>query len=500
MPRDDAFDRAVALHRQGSLDRAKRLYARIVRDEPGHADALHLLGVIRMSAGDGEGRRLIDRAIAIAPKATLYRTNLAELLLQEGRLAEAEAEARIAVETAPDDGKALRVLASVLREQRRYEEACTLLQRALKTDPLNVATLVDVGATLNYLGLNELSERYTRLALRGAPETPGLWNNLGLALKGQKRLHEAISAFQKASATPLGRFCLAQSLLLVGRYGEAWPLFEARLEFIAIAKAPARPIWTGEALGGRTLLVEAEQGLGDIIMMSRFLAPLGRQGARVLVRAPATLHGLIESVDGSHEVIDANAAANCDLWVPMMSLPGRFGVDDPASVPPPSRIQVSPRRVAGARPRVGVTWRGNPTHRYDGCRSLPVASLHPLLARGDIEWLSVYKGPDARQQAEALGLPHALADVESLLGTAELVGGLDLCVTVDTAIAHLSASLGVPTIILLNKDCDWRWLAEGDRAPWYPQATLIRQDVEGEWAPVITNAIAAVADRIPPRP
>ena len=500
MPRDDAFDRAVTLHRQGSVDRAERLYARIVRDEPGHADALHLLGVIRMSAGNGEGRRLIDRAIAIAPRVTLYRTNLAELLLRGGNTSEAEAEARIAVETAPDDCKALRVLASVLREQRRYEEACALLQRALRTDPSDVATLVDIGATLNYLGLNELSERYTRLALRVAPNTLGLWNNLGLALKGQKLLPEAIDAFQKASATPHGRFCLAQSLLLAGRYGEAWPLFEARLEFITVAKAPTQTIWTGQPLGGRTLLVEAEQGLGDIIMMSRFFAPLSRQGARVVVRAPAALNGLIGAVDGGHEVIDTDTVADCDLWIPMMSLPGRLGVDDPASVPPPSRIGVSPRRVAGARSRVGVTWRGNPTHRYDGCRSLPIDSLRPMLARSDIEWLSVYKGPDDRQQAAALGIPYALADVGSFLETAEFVGGLDLCVTVDTAIAHLSSSLGVPTIILLNKDCDWRWLAEGESAPWYPQATLIRQDVEREWSPVIAAAIAAIDDRIPPRP
>ncbi len=497
MPRDDVFERAVALHRQGDLDHAERLYAGILRDQPGHADALHLLGVIRMSAGADDGRRLIDRAIAIAPEATLYRTNLAELLLRDGDTAQAEAEARIAVETAPNDGKALRVLASVLREQRRYEEACSLLQRALKTDPSNIATLVDIGATLNYLGLNELSERYTRMALRGAPETCGLWNNLGLALKGQRRLDEAAQAFRRTMQTPLGRYGLAQTLLLTGSYREAWPLFDARLDFMVYPEAAQQRLWKGEDPKGRTLLVDAEQGMGDTIMMSRFLAQLARLDTRILVRVPPQLTDLVARTDGCHEVIDSNVPVDFDLWVPMMSLPGRMGVDSLSLVPPPAPLALETRPERRERPRIGLNWRGNPTFRYNNCRSAPVEALRPLLDRHDIEWLSFFKGESDLEEAASLDLPRALADVSDFRETAERLSGLDLFITVDTAVANLAGSLGVPTIVLLNRDCDWRWLAKGDHTPWYPGAALIRQDAEGDWAPVIERTIAMVADRFP---
>ncbi len=497
MPRDDAFDRAVELHRQGNLDRAERLYAGILRDQPGHADALHLLGVIRMSAGDREGRRLIDRAIAIAPKATLYRTNLAELLLRDGHAAQAETEARLALETAPADGKALRVLASVLREQRRYEEACSLLQRALKTDPANVATLVDIGATLNYLGLNELSERYTRMALRGAPETSGLWNNLGLALKGQRRLDEAAQAFRRTAQTPLGRYGLAQTLLLTGCYREAWPLFDARLDFMVYPEPARQRLWRGEDLKGRTLLVDAEQGMGDTIMMSRFLAPLARLDARILVRVPPQLIDLVERTEGCHQMIDSTASVDFDLWLPMMSLPGRMDVDSLSLVPPPAPLALETRPEQRERPRIGLNWRGNPTFRYNNCRSASVETFRPLLARHDIEWLSFFKGENDREEAAALGLPCALADVSDFRQTAERLSSLDLFITVDTAVANLAGSLGVPTIVLLNRDSDWRWLAQGDSTPWYPGAVLVRQDAEGDWAPVIERTIAMVADRLP---
>lgn len=499
MSRDDMFRQAVAHHRRGELDRAGRIYARILRERPEDADCLHLLGLVRAATSDhDEARRLIDRAIALAPNAILYRINLAETLLRQGQATQAEAVARDAVAIAPADDAALRSLAGVLRHQRRYEEACDLLKRALTVAPPSPATLTDIGATLNYLGLNEQSEKYTRLALRAAPDNPGLWNNLGLALKGQRRLDEAAQAFTKAAATPLGRFGLAQTLLLAGRYRDAWPLFDARLDFMAPRELAHLPAWTGEPLAGRTLLVQTEQGVGDTIMMGRFLEPLSQMGGRIVVRAPSAQRDLVAAMAGSHDVVDAADAVAGDVWVPMMSLPRWLGVDDVAQIPPPARLAVPPPIRAGARRRAGLVWRGNPAHRYDGCRSMRPDTLRPLIAaRPDIEWLSVYKGPNDAAEAAELGVPHALADSATFLETAERMAGLDLLVTVDTAVAHLAGSVSLPAIVMINKDCDWRWLADGTDSPWYPQARVLRQDVEGEWTAVIGRAIDAVAALLP---
>jgi hypothetical protein len=238
-----------------------------------------------------------------------------------------------------------------------------------------------------------------------------------------------------------------------------WMLLEAR-RGIAELKPPAPafpfPEWRGEPLAGRHIVVVAEQGAGDQIMFARYAAVLAARGARVTYGCQESLAGLLPS--------SASAVARgvtADFWAPMMSLPHRLGLG--AEIPPPARIALP----SGSGGGVGVMATGSPTHLNDLNRSLTGRAAARLLALGR-------------------DLSPAATGAASFRETAEIISGLDLVISVDTAVAHLAASMGKPTWILLPAlGVDWRWGWSGETTPWYPAARLYRQPQPGAWSSVL---------------
>ena len=296
-------------------------------------------------------------------------------------------------------------------------------------------------------------------------------HNLAVALASLGRFDEAETFFRRAielePRLPHTRHSLAMLLLGQGRYEEGWPLFEARRR-IPGKKTPdfsARfPEWRGEDLAGRRLLVAWEQGFGDQIQFARFLPALGDAGAEVTFLCAPELVSLFPGA--------AAAVANprFDYWIPLCSLPHRLGVTL-ETIPAPTAIDVQGPGGGG----VGVVARGAPSHANDANRSLGGADAARLLALGR-------------------DLAPAATGAQDFRQTAEIVSGLDLVICVDTSVAHLAASLGKPTWILLpDRDTDWRWLRGRSDSPWYPSARLFRQARPGDWSGVLDRVEAELA-------
>lgn len=304
-------------------------------------------------------------------------------------------------------------------------------------------------------------------------------HNLGLVLGAMGKFEAAEAAFAAALAAapnPGSRFALAELRLADGRYAEGWPLWEARRE-VADLKIPRPeldfPEWRGEDLAGKRLLVFGEQGFGDMIMLSRFLAPLRAMGAEILFFCPAELHRLMARLGVAPVGAGPDpAAVRSDYWTLLGSLPLRLGTTL-ESLPPPAGFAGLTLTSGGG---IGVMAQGSRA-LIDDQRSLPARYAPRLLKLGC----------DLSPQATGA------ADFER---TAEIIAGLDLVISVDTAVAHLAASLGKPVWVLLPaRGADWRWLRARDDSPWYPSARLLRQRAAGDWEPVLRRVEAALANR-----
>lgn len=298
-------------------------------------------------------------------------------------------------------------------------------------------------------------------------------HNLGVIQSSSGQLSKAEASFRRALAVrpdlPETRYSLAHALLAQGRYLEGWPEYEARrrLPRLEIPSGPPEtPEWTGEPLDGRRLLVLGEQGFGDQIMFARFHRELEARGADVVFVCRSGLNRLIE---GSRPSATDLASLGADLWTLGCTLPLRLGMDV-GDIPPPLELGVPISSGGG----IGVVARGRSTHPNDAHRSLTPQAAERLLRLGrDLS-------------PEATG-------ARDWLDTARIVAGLDLVVAVDTAIAHLAASLGKPTWILISAlGVDWRWMRRRADSPWYPTVRLIRQPAPGDWASVLDEVEQAL--------
>jgi hypothetical protein len=341
----------------------------------------------------------------------------------------------------------------------------------------------------------------------------GAYTNLGLALLEQGRHRDAIAAYDEAlgldAAHPHARWNRGITRLALGDRG-GWDDYEARLRLPELGAGRgvhgvAR--WDGGDLAGKTIVVDAEQGYGDMFQALRFVKPLADRGARVLLRAHPAIATLARSVPGVAEVVAFDAVPPADAWIPIMSLPRVLGVDPLGDGPDPPYLFADAARVEAIRARlardparlhVGLSWTGNPQMANNRRRSVPLAALAPLLGREDVAWYSLQRGDGEDQiagvpSAQRLRLPDERNDFD---GKAALIGALDLVVSVCTSTAHLAGALGRPLWVLLTHVPDWRWGVLLPTTRWYPQARLFRQPRLGDWDSVVRDVAAALDAKV----
>jgi hypothetical protein len=266
------------------------------------------------------------------------------------------------------------------------------------------------------------------------------------------------------------------------------------------------PPWRGEEpLAGKTILLHAEQGLGDTVQFVRYAPLLARMGARVVLEVQPELKVFLSGLDGVAAVFaEGEKLPRFDLHCPLASLPFAMKTE-PATIPSElPYLNVSEQQKARwqarlanlARPRIALAWSGRSTHANDRNRSMTLAELEPLIVRTDLRFISVQRevrSTDTARLAADRRIAHIGDELADFADTAAVLSAVDFLICVDTSVAHVAGALGRPAFVLLPFQPDWRWGLDREASPWYPSLRLLRQERPGDWAGVIERASAALS-------
>jgi Flp pilus assembly protein TadD len=522
----------MAAHLSPSSLRAHTEAARLLQAAGRVTEAIpHLRQVARLKSTDPEARFQLAAALAAAGQANeaiaVYQevlalkpdsaetyVNLAQVFIDKRDYEQGAAYARQAIAMRPLLAEAHLNLASALSALKRPAEARAAIAECLRLKP----ELAQAYNNLGNLQADELdfagAEASYKRALQLNPRNAQAWYNLGLGVLRQGRVAEAIANFEQALLIAPNyaeaHHNRASGLLLLGRFAEGLDEYEWR--FGSRDFPPFRPRWKnweGGDPAGKSIVLVAEQGLGDTLQFVRYARMLADQGARVIVECSPILHPLLARTPGVTQWISpTDPAPAADGCVPMMSMPHRMQTtleSIPADVPylfaDPERVAAWREEILNSGPvRVGIAWQGNPMAPYDRERSIPLEHFAPLATIPNVRLISLQKGEGSEQLAavardwNVLDLGDRLdAAGGAFMDTAAIMQHLDVVITSDTAIAHVAGALGVPVWVALSKVPDWRWLLEGDECPWYPTMCLFRQQTFGDWPDVFERIRQSLA-------
>lgn len=514
--------------RAGKADKAKALCRQVVKKRPGHAGAMHLLGVIARRQGRlDHAIDLLRRAANADPAQPAYACDLGNAYKAARRFEDAIRAHETALALAPDSAEALSNLGIAYGAWGRHGEAVDHLRRAVDSGPGNAELHYNLGNALMAAGRYEEADAALSRAAGIDPLHIHARANLSLAIKQQGRLDDSIACLRTALASlpdatdfgwnmwraqgyVLAGWNLGLSLLMTGQHDEGWRWYEQRRELSDFAMPLIEgPAWDGAPLEGRTLLIHHEQGLGDTIQFIRYAPLAAKSGGPVIVQCQQPLKTILGGVAGGSELVGASDPQPAfDVQAPLMSLPHLLRRPEPVCPASgaylsadPGRIRNWANRIGGDGFKIGIAWQGNAGYRDDGRRSVPLRFFEPLRHHANVRLFSLQKG-DGEDQFDALPWRDAITNLApdldndaAFIDTAAVMAGLDLVVTSDTSIAHLAGALGVPVWLLLADIPDWRWGLTGDTTPWYPTMRLFRQTAPGDWDGVFRNVAKALADR-----
>jgi tetratricopeptide (TPR) repeat protein len=506
-----ALDDAAAIA-QAALDQV--IGARAAGADSAVFEAWMINGAIRLARGDVPGAiAAYQAAIASRPAAAAGYAGLAAGLLARGDAAWAEAQADVALTLDPGCWHALGTKAASLAARADLPGAIAAYDAALAFQPGHAPFWLNRGAAKLDLDWLEAAEQDLAMATRLDPTSFPAWVTRGYAACLAGRLDEAIDCADRAMGLdpehPQPHWNRGIALLLKGDYPAGFAAYEWRkrhpLHGRSFTRLPA-PTWQGAAVAGRSLLIRAEQGMGDTIMFARFIPELAARGLRITLACAPALHRLLRELPAT--LIDLAAmddAGGFDDAIDQMSLPLALGLTRSAIPGAGGYLRADPGVVAGARAwlahhaapgrkRIGLVWAGNPTHDNDRRRSLPAGALAPLLAEPGLSAVALQFGA----HRGAYPIPDAMTMVRDYADTAAIIAALDAVVTVDTSVAHLAGALGVPCHIMLSAACDWRWGLTGTDSPWYRTVRLHRQERLGDWFTPIASVMAALGCGIGP--
>jgi len=477
------FNRGRVLSRLGRIEDAASSFAAAVALNPPETFPYVALGRHLQALGRHAGAvGVYDRAIAIDPGLAEAHFRRALALTRLGRNHEALAAWDRVIALTPDDADAHNLRGVALLLLKSVEPGLDAVERAL--------------------------------ALR--PDFAEAWSNLGIARRMTRALEPAIEAFDRAIALdpPSNAMHVNKSAceLALGRFDSGWRNFERRMEFQGRYSRGgfAGPQWTGEEpIEGKTILVHAEQGLGETLHFCRYLPLLAARGARVLFAPQPPLARLMRTLGEAITIVDIeDETLSYDYHRRLLSLPLSFATrleTIPGRTP---YLAAESERSARWRERlgpegfkIGICWRGSPGGVRSG-RVFPLAALAPIAAIPGVRLISLQTGDGVDQltrqppgmRVESLGEEFDAGD-GAFLDTAAVMESCDLVITTDTSVAHLAGALDRPTWIALNRDHDWRWMTGRSDTPWYPKTRLFRQTAWGDWPPVFAEMERALKAR-----
>jgi tetratricopeptide (TPR) repeat protein len=486
-----------------------------VRLAPVLAEAHYDLGnALRLGGQWEEAGQAYRETLRLMPAHGLARNNLALVYEHEEKFDLALAELQSLLKDAPDFAEGWLNLCKVAEKAEAYETGLDAGLRAVGLMQTNPQAWLGLGVILNRLGRDGQAIEAYQNALRLKPDWPEVWDNLGQTYQALARLDEAEKAFRaciEAAGQTLKdedsrivdeeaygnrHWHLALLELLKGDYKRGFARYRARFKDVGGLKRPSYPVpvWKGEDVRGKSILVTDEQGMGDCLMLLRYLPLLKERGAKVALYVQKPLIPLLQGWDGVDEVIArGDTLSGYDLHASIFDLPFAFKTtleSVPSRTPylpvlapdERTRLELDP-----AKPHAAIVWAGAPKHKQDAKRTLPLALLKPLLMRPDVHFFSLNR--DKREGDDevlaALGIADLAPRLNDFADAARYMAQMDLVISCDTATAHLAGATGRPVWTLLPFSPDWRWLLDREDSPWYPTMRLFRQKTPGDWDGVI---------------
>jgi tetratricopeptide (TPR) repeat protein len=536
----------------GAMQQAEHICREILRVHPDDADALYLLGIIYDRIGDYDSAiECIKKSLQCNPANDYASFDLGNIFRKKGLTDEAIIFYQKTAQLNPSNAGAYYCLAVALQEQGRFDEALNSYTKVLQINPNHADTYNNMGSVLQETGHLDEAIKYYRKALslnpnlfmaynnlgntlldKGQfddavthyqraiglnPNFAGGYCNLGVALQNKQKIDEAVSAYQKAIGLDPdyidAHWNLSLALLLSGRFREGWKEYEWRLkkkEHIYHGRRFTRPLWDGLSdISGYTILLHAEQGLGDTIQFIRYALLVAQRGARVVVECQEELKPLLQNVGGIQTVVAyGEQLPEFDMHCPLLSLPLLF--DTTLETIPAAESYINADPLSRERWRVkvqhdnsgrniGLVWAGSPTNTRGRYRSCALETFSPLAGIDNITFYSLQKG-EASQQAKippkGMKLLDYTEEIHDFSDTAAFMQNLDLIISVDTAAAHLAGAAGRPVWTLLPFNPDWRWMLNREESPWYPTMRLFRQPSFGDWETVMARVAAELMNPI----
>lgn len=493
---------AVLYLNDGKLDDSQKLFEKSLTLSPNAPDTLLNYAVLLSQNGDFRtAEELLRRALSIQPDYVVAWSNLGYVLSELERFEEAEQALRQALTINPDYPVALLNITVPLQKRGAFAESEKLLRHLLTLEPGHIDAALNLFVCLFSQRRGTDAENVLRQIISNQPDCAEAMSKLGIYLFQQDNFTEAEEWLKKAyeisGESPESAFDLSTFLLLRGHYREGFRLYESRfrVKYNNNPQRFAQTAWDGSGLDGKTILVHAEQGFGDILQCARYLPLIQQRGGRVILETRSELYRLFaQSKLADLLFIEGDPLPEFDTYIPFMSLPHVFRTDVDSIPQNMPYLSVSSEldtewgkhisEISGFR--VGLVWAGNPLHKNDDARSISLEQLTPLGSLPGVQIISLQKGSGEAQIPHSPFPMYALGDrIQDFADTAAILNHLDLLVCVDTSIAHLAGAMNVRTCLLLAKSPDWRWLLDRSDSPWYPSLRLFRQQQSESWKSVI---------------
>ncbi|MEX0269312.1 tetratricopeptide repeat protein [Leptolyngbyaceae cyanobacterium UHCC 1019] len=496
-PRHSTFDirhsleAALQYYHNGELTGAEQIYRQVLQQQPDQADALHVLGVI---------------------------------LCQTKRYEEAIAHLRHLTHLQPDFAEGWGNLGGALQEQQEWEDAIACYERSLALNPANPNVHQNLSVALLELNRPEAAVHHAEQVVAARPDSPDAFYNLGFALRRSNRVSEAIAAYRRAIALQPdfvnAHKNLGHALLLIGDFTTGFVEYQWRWQQEGWAVRPfTQPEWDGSDLQGKTILLHAEQGMGDTLQFIRYAPLVKAYGGRVIVECQEPLLRLLAQIPSIAQLVPQDAfLPPFDVHAPLLNLPRILGTTletIPDEIPYLSmpraelrlsnvecRVEKDPFAanrsssfaIRHSSFKVGLVWAGNPSHRNNRFRSCRLEQFQPLFNLENVALYSLQKGDATAELSPDLPVDDLGSELQDFADTASLIQQLDLIITVDTAVAHLAGALGKPVWVLLAFAPDWRWMLDRTDSPWYSTMRLFRQPQPGDWSSVMQQVKAALQE------
>lgn len=492
----DLFEKAFEVHKKGHLDIAETLYRAVIKEQEDNAQAIHFLGMaLHQKGASEEALEWMEKAVELEPRNPLYHNNISDAYMANNRLDDAEKAAKKAIKLNKNYKDPYLQLGIVMTRKKQYLNALQYYRQALKLDPQFSKAHNNLGNVLRRLQKEESAFKSFEEALTIEPYYVDALNNIGLWYLDHNKPDMAISYFEQAIELKpnfaISHLHLSLVLLLVGQFERGWEEYEWR--HLIYTKQYEQPVWDGMGFEGKTLLIHAEQGLGDTIQFVRYIPEVKKLGGKVFLQCPKALHGAFGNMDEVDKLIDTNEELpEFDLQIPLLTLARVFDTNlktIPGQTPylkMPQRKKELPQAENENAFKVGVVWSGNPDHRTDHYRSVQFQELKKFMDQHpDVTFYSFQKEIKSTENVKFGKNFVDCADLlEDFADTGILLSQCDLVITVDTSLAHIAGALNLPTWVFMSEATDWRWLTKREDSVWYPSMRLFRQEKLGVWKDV----------------